>query len=1038
MARRKKVYEGKAKILYEGPEPGTLVQYFKDDATAFNAEKRATIDGKGVLNNRLSEFFMTGLNHDRRADPFHPPHQHARAADPRGRDHPAGSGRAQRRGGLHLQAAGIEEGTPLPRPIVEFYFKNDDWATRWWPRSISSPSAGRRSRTSTTWSALALRVNDFLSGLFLGVGIKLVDFKIEIGRIWDGDYMRLIVADEISPDSCRLWDMETGKKLDKDVFRRDLGDLADAYTEVARRLGVMPHRDQNRLRQGILYLAEARQPVYPEAIHRFGGQFMRRLMLGFVIVAGAVSQAPAQPVEFDPDDFGKIVIQPRQATGGDLTFEQAFGEYQNEPIITYGENSPAVRLGKPIGRLDMMYVNGKTGYCTAFIVDEEHIVTNHHCVPGMDGDPTGKVSNVQAAQFVAGYIKPGRAAGVDRYTVSPQIVETNRELDYTVLKVFGNPSAKYGLMELAAEDPEDGEFLWIIGHPQGQSQHISREGCAAAAPAISDEGKLVHTCDTLGGNSGSPVIRISDKRVIGLHHAGDNRTGFNMAIPMRRILAQSRVLHAAAPPQPVQPPVVVNPPVVKPPVQVSLCDALWNEAKSLGCGGYEAYMEQCSTHTFAIMAKAMIARECTRVQPPIVDVNPPVRPPEVDPSVPTLTVRAAGGGDYRSLVDAVNNAAAGTRIEVYPGTYTGGVDVSKPLSIVGVGRREDIVLRVAEDHVIHWTADSGLVSNLTLRQDGGKYFAFYFDSGTATLEDSDLSSTGLAAIGARLESDPIIRGNLVHDAAQGGIFFYDNATGLIENNTIYANTYAGLEIKTGADPIARNNVMRDGKASGVYIHTQGKGRIENNDIFRNAYAGIEIKDGSDPVILRNQIHDGDASGIYLQEGAKGLIMENEIYANALSGISVVERSDPVVRNNTLRDGIQSGVYVYDGGLGRYEDNVITGHGLAGIAVKEDADPVFVRNEISNGKQSGIFIYDNGRGLFEDNVIFGNAYFGFEIKTNGNPVVRNNRIHDNIWHAFRIYENGTGTYENNDLTGNDAGAFDIDETAGQFTRRGNRE
>ena len=88
--------------------------------------------------------------------------------------------------------------------------------------------------------SLALRVNDFLSGLMLGVGIKLVDFKIEIGRIWDGDYMRLIVADEISPDSCRLWDMETGQKFDKDVFRRDLGDLADAYTEVAKRLGVMP------------------------------------------------------------------------------------------------------------------------------------------------------------------------------------------------------------------------------------------------------------------------------------------------------------------------------------------------------------------------------------------------------------------------------------------------------------------------------------------------------------------------------------------------------------------------------------------------------------------------------------------------------------------------------------------------------------------------------------------------------------------------------------------------------------------------------
>ena len=88
--------------------------------------------------------------------------------------------------------------------------------------------------------SLALRVNDFLSGVFYGVGIKLVDFKIEIGRIWDGDFMRLIVADEISPDSCRLWDVKTGQKLDKDVFRRDLGNLTDAYTEVARRLGVMP------------------------------------------------------------------------------------------------------------------------------------------------------------------------------------------------------------------------------------------------------------------------------------------------------------------------------------------------------------------------------------------------------------------------------------------------------------------------------------------------------------------------------------------------------------------------------------------------------------------------------------------------------------------------------------------------------------------------------------------------------------------------------------------------------------------------------
>ena len=88
--------------------------------------------------------------------------------------------------------------------------------------------------------ALALRVNDFMSGMMMGVGIRLVDFKIEIGRYFEGDFQRLIVADEISPDSCRLWDIESGRKLDKDVFRRDLGNLSDAYAEVASRLGVLP------------------------------------------------------------------------------------------------------------------------------------------------------------------------------------------------------------------------------------------------------------------------------------------------------------------------------------------------------------------------------------------------------------------------------------------------------------------------------------------------------------------------------------------------------------------------------------------------------------------------------------------------------------------------------------------------------------------------------------------------------------------------------------------------------------------------------
>ena len=240
MARRKKIYEGKAKILYEGPEPGTIVQYFKDDATAFNAQKKAVIDGKGVLNNRLSEFFMTGL-----AQIGVPTHFIKRLnmreqlvrqveivpLEVIVRTYAAGS---------MSKRLGIEEGTQLPRPIVEYCYKDD---------ALGDPLVTEEHIAAFGWASqqdmddilsLALRVNDFLSGVMLAVGIRLVDFKIEVGRVYDGDFMRLIVADEISPDSCRLWDIETGQKLDKDVFRRDLGNLTDAYTEVARRLGVMP------------------------------------------------------------------------------------------------------------------------------------------------------------------------------------------------------------------------------------------------------------------------------------------------------------------------------------------------------------------------------------------------------------------------------------------------------------------------------------------------------------------------------------------------------------------------------------------------------------------------------------------------------------------------------------------------------------------------------------------------------------------------------------------------------------------------------
>ena len=244
MNRRRRIYEGKAKILFEGPEPGTLVQFFKDDATAFNKKKHEVVDGKGVLNNRISEHIFTHLN--RIGIPTHfikrlnMREQLIREVEIIPLEVVVRNVAA----GSLSKRLGIEEGTVLPRSIIEFYYKNDE---------LEDPMVSEEHVTAFGWAspqeiddimALAIRVNDFLSGLFLGVGIQLVDFKIECGRLWEGEMMRIVVADEISPDSCRLWDIQTQNKLDKDRFRRDMGGMLEAYQEVARRLGILIEQER--------------------------------------------------------------------------------------------------------------------------------------------------------------------------------------------------------------------------------------------------------------------------------------------------------------------------------------------------------------------------------------------------------------------------------------------------------------------------------------------------------------------------------------------------------------------------------------------------------------------------------------------------------------------------------------------------------------------------------------------------------------------------------------------------------------------------
>ena len=242
MKKGKKLYEGKAKIIYATAEKNLVIQHFKDDATAFNNQKKSVIEGKGILNNRISEHILTYLgqvgikNHlIKRINMREQLIKYVNIIPIEFIVRNIATGSLTKR-------LGIEEGTILEKPLLEYCFKND---------KLGDPLISREHIITFNWLNLmelewineqCRRINDLLQGMFRGVGIKLVDFKIEFGKTKDEN--KIILADEISPDTCRLWDINTEKKLDKDRFRKNLGNLIGAYQDVARRLGIL-HEHSN-------------------------------------------------------------------------------------------------------------------------------------------------------------------------------------------------------------------------------------------------------------------------------------------------------------------------------------------------------------------------------------------------------------------------------------------------------------------------------------------------------------------------------------------------------------------------------------------------------------------------------------------------------------------------------------------------------------------------------------------------------------------------------------------------------------------------
>ena len=244
MKKGKKLYEGKAKIIFATQDKNLVIQHFKDDATAYNNQKKDIIDGKGILNNRISEHILTNLNQvgikNHLVKRLNMREQLVQMVD----IIPIEFIVRNIATGSLTKRLGIEDGTVLEYPLIEYCLKNDE---------LGDPLVSREHILAFKWmddfeidfvTDELKRINDFLQGMFRGVGIKLVDFKVEFGRIEKDGKKDIILADEISPDTCRLWDATTDKKMDKDRFRKDLGNLVEAYQEVARRLDIL-HEQSN-------------------------------------------------------------------------------------------------------------------------------------------------------------------------------------------------------------------------------------------------------------------------------------------------------------------------------------------------------------------------------------------------------------------------------------------------------------------------------------------------------------------------------------------------------------------------------------------------------------------------------------------------------------------------------------------------------------------------------------------------------------------------------------------------------------------------
>jgi len=601
-----------------------------------------------------------------------------------------------------------------------------------------------------------------------------------------------------------------------------------------------------------------------------------------MLVASVTAQTP---ILFPGDQFGQAnLVMPNNQQ----VLQSTFGD-NYEAMYEFTESNRYRQRGRAIGRLDILLADssGKrfVSTCTASLIADNYLLTNHHCTHGRD---IVNRFNVIDMVLRMGYLSTDEAGEV--FAVATNPVDMNEELDYVVLQVEGSPGRSYGTIDLQVRDPMPNEELYLIHHPAGGPQTLTRKSCRLVNISSGNTDILRHRCDTSGGSSGSLLFSDNDDNAVGLHFAGSANPRANLPNSAKRLASlfmRSTTLQRAA--------------------------------QNIDVGGDVTSSEVSNIVSQVERGGNIQLRAGTYELTRAVRVGQDLRISGVGADRTILTIR--DGNTLFELAAAVSLELVGVSLR-YEGHASGSAILAD---------RGNVILRQSR---IEGSTGHGL--RLTGDARANVVSSDFFDN-----HGSALYVSGDAHL--QLENSTI-RGNDI------GIRFADTSTGELLNNVSDINQRYGLSIQDDSNISATDNFFRDNEASGVYIAGRSQGIFTGNTIDNNVYSGINVQDAANPDLARNTLRGNGHAGITYLGNAGGRAVRNISESNGFHGISVRNESDPVLEDNVLRNNSGAGLAYYELARGSATGNTIEGNDQ-GIIVSDASQPTLTDNILRNNERA---------------------------------------------------------------------------------------